>query len=37
MSDKAIFHRLGVMVIEKINDITGEVEVEPVHRIGNDF
>jgi hypothetical protein len=33
MSDKAIFHRSGVMVIEKINDITGDVEVEPVDPI----
>ena len=37
MSDKAIFHRSGVMVIEKINDITGEVEVEPVDPIINDL
>jgi Bifunctional DNA primase/polymerase, N-terminal len=35
MSDKAIFHRPGVLVIEKHNDETGEVEVEPIGPIIN--
>jgi hypothetical protein len=30
MSDKAIFHRPGTMVIEKYNDENGEVEVLPI-------
>jgi hypothetical protein len=30
MSDKAIFHRPGVMVIEKYNDESGETEVIPI-------
>ena len=30
MSDKAIFHRTGIMVIEKYNDDSGEVEVTPI-------
>jgi hypothetical protein len=30
MSDKAIFHRPGRMVIEKYNDESGELEVQPI-------
>jgi hypothetical protein len=33
MSDKAILHRPGIMVIEKCNDENGEVEVIPIDPI----
>jgi hypothetical protein len=35
MSDKAMFHRLGVMVIEKFKDERGELEVIPIAPIVN--
>jgi hypothetical protein len=35
MSDKAIFHRPGVMVIEKYDEQSGELEVEPIALIIN--
>jgi hypothetical protein len=37
MSDKAIFHRPGVMVIEKYNEQKGELEVEPIAPIINEL
>jgi hypothetical protein len=37
MSDKAIFHRPGVMVMERYNEETGEVEVVPIAPIINDL
>jgi hypothetical protein len=35
MSDKAIFHRPGIMVIEKFSDENGEVEVIPIAPVIN--
>jgi hypothetical protein len=35
MSDKAIFHRPGVMVIERYNEQTGEYEVVPIAPVIN--
>jgi hypothetical protein len=37
MSDKAIFHRPGVMVIEKNNDKTQELDIEPIDPILNEL
>jgi hypothetical protein len=37
MSDKAIFHRPGIMVIEKPNDETGEIDVIPIAPLINEL